>query len=466
MRRNWQSIRYWWKNTSILKRKYWSFLNLLLFSLTIIFAFIYLETRANRWIVFISFFIIISLLISWKYFVFLLFFMPSLFLGHFFLNNNKLITKIEGNYKITQVISTGYVINKNSQKILLKTKNIFNIDDLINVNSSDIESLKEKQDQYYYYLKSLGIKYIANKIIISKIDKKTSVRAKILNYLEDGPEFYVNYVSLILLGKKTDLNQNLYEKIKYISILHLFTISGFHINLLMVIILKLLMIFKLKKTIANCLGFILIFLYLYILNFPISSLRAILFLILCFINKEYLKNKFHKINILSFIMLIMFIINPFVVFSLSFIFTFLITFAILFVADIKNKKIRNLSIIFASYFSSIVISVVVNGWLNIFGIINSIIFSPILIINYIITIFAFPFKEQLNSYYIYIDFIINLFYKNSLIVNININNQFIDFYYLFLFSIVSIVKHYNIVNNLNSTAIRRINHLGSKKRVY
>ncbi|MGL5617653.1 MAG: MAG0480 family ComEC-like protein [Metamycoplasmataceae bacterium] len=463
MRRNWQSIRYWRKNTNILKRTYWSFLNLLLFGLISIFSFIYLETREARWIIFIIFFTIIIFLLSWKWLLALLLFIPLFFSFHSLINNNKVINEIEGNYKIEQVISSGYVINKNSQKILVKTKTIFNIDDLINISSTDIRSLKEKEDQFDYYLKSLGIKYVANKITVSKVNNKTSIRAKILNYFESGPEFYDNYVSLVLLGKKTDINKDLYEKIKNISILHLFTISGFHINLLMMIIIRLLNMLKIKRAWANYIGLILILIYLYILNFPISSLRAIIFLFLCFINKEYLQNKFNKINILSFIMLVMFIINPFIVFSLSFIFTFLITFAILFVVDIKNKRIKNLSIIFASYFSSIVVSVAINGWLNIFGIINSIVFSPILVINYIITIFGFPFKEQLNSYYIFINFIINLFHNKSLIININMNNSFIDFYYLSFFSIISIIKHYNIVNNLNSTSIRRINNLRTKK---
>ncbi|MGL5733212.1 MAG: MAG0480 family ComEC-like protein [Metamycoplasmataceae bacterium] len=465
MRWNWQSIGYWWKNTSIFKRTYWSFLNLLLFALISIFSFIYFETHETRWIIFIIFFTIIIFLLSWKWLLALLLFIPSLLIFHFLLNNNRVITELEGNYKVTQVISSGYIINKNSQKILLKTKSIFNVDDLINVSSIDIESLKDKKDQFNYYLKSLGIKYIADKITALKVNNKTSIRAKILKYFEEGPEFYVNYVSLVLLGKKTEYNKDLYEKIKYISILHLFTISGFHINLLMLIILKSLKVFKVKVKYANYLGFILILIYLYVLNFPVSSLRAILFLFLCFINKEYLKNKFGKINILSLIMLIMFVINPFVVFSLSFIFTFLITFSILFVADIKNKRMKNLSIILASYLSSVVVSVVVNGWLNVFGIINSIVFSPILVVNYVITIFGFPFKEQLNSYYIFIDFIINLFHNNSLIVNINMNIYIIDFYYLSLFSIISIMKHYNIVNNLNSTVIRRINRTITKNRV-
>ncbi|MGL5204968.1 MAG: MAG0480 family ComEC-like protein [Metamycoplasmataceae bacterium] len=425
----------------------------------------YYETRENRWIIFIVCFSIIILLLSWKWSIILLCFMPLTFLLHFIINNNKIITEINDNYKITHVISSGYVINKNSQRILLKTKNIFDIDDLINVQAINIESIKDKKDQYSYYLKSLGIKYIASEMKTSKVNSQISIRARILNYFQEGPEFYVNYISLVLLGKKTDLNKDLYEKIKYISILHLFTISGFHINLLMLIILRFFRIFKMKEVYANYFGLILILIYLYILNFPISSFRAISFISLCFINKEYLKNKFSKINILTCIMLIMFILNPYVIFSLSFIYTFLITFAILFVAGIKNKKMRNISIIFASYLSSIVVSIFVNGWLNLFGIINSVVFSPILVVNYIITIIGFPFKEQLNNYYMIIDYIINLFHNNSLILSVNINVNFIDYYYLSFFLIISIIKHYNIVNNSASSISRRINHLKINRRI-
>lgn len=376
-----------------------------------------------------------------------------------FINSTKTINEINGNYRIVQVISSGYIINNDSKKILLKTKSYFNIDDLVNVSSTNIESLLLKKQQYDYYLKSLGIKYIANNVTISKVNDKISTRSKIINYLQEGPEFYVNYISLVLLGKKNDQNKDLYEKIKYISILHLFTISGFHINLFMAIILWILKKFGMKIRYSTLVGLIIVILYLYILNFPISSIRSFLFLFSCFINKEFFKEKFSKINILALIMLLMFILNPFIIFSLSFIFTFLITFGILFVIDTKNKKIKTLLIILVSYLSSVIVSINVNGWLNIFGIVNSIVFSPIVVVNYIITIFGFPFKSLLNNYYNYVDYLVNLFYNNSIIIDINISNNFTNLYYLFLFLIISIIKHYNIICNRNINLVRGTCHL-------
>ncbi len=370
-------------------------------------------------------------------------------LGIYFLDSPKHIGEINDKYKISQVISSGYVISKDNNKILLKSKNIFNIDDLINVRTTNIEDLRLKKDKYSSYLKSLNIKYIATNVKLFKVDEKISIRAKMMNYLLEGPDFYIKYISLILIGKKNDLNKDLYEKIKYISVLHLFVISGFHINLLMIIILFIFKKIKIKKTIGQFIGFLIIFIYLYFLDFPISSLRAFLFLIFCFINRELLNNKFEKIDILSFVMLILFVYNPFVVFSLSFVFTFLITFSILFIIDVKNKKIKLALIILISYLCSTILFIYINGWVNILGLINSIIFSPITAVNYVISILGFPFKTYLNYYYMVIDYIINIFYKNSIILNIDIGWQFIDIYYLSFFLVLSIVKHYNILENTN-----------------
>ena len=374
---------------------------------------------------------------------------PGFICGIYFLNTPKHIVEINDKYKITQVISSGYVITENNNKILLKSKNIFNIDDLINVRTTNIEDLRLKKDKYSNYLKSLNIKYIATNVKLFKIDRKTSIRAQFTNYLLKGPNFYVKYVSLILTGKRNDLNKDLYEKIKYISVLHLFVISGFHINLLMTIILFVFKKIKIKKIISQFMGFLIIFIYLYFLNFPLSSLRAFLFLILCFVNRELLNNKFNKIDILSLIMLIIFISNPFVIFSLSFIFTFLITFSILFVIDIKNKKIKILLIALISYLCSVILFIHINGWINILGLINSIIFSPIAAMNYVISIFGFPFKNYLNYYYMGIDYVINIFYKNSFIIKVDISWQFIYMYYLSFFLVLSIIKHYNILKNTN-----------------
>lgn len=374
-------------------------------------------------------------------------------LTHSLINNSNKLTEINGNYKVVNIISSGYVINCNNKKILLKSKIVLNLDDLINVKSTNLESLKEKKEQYDYYLKSLGINYISNKSDILKINKKTSIRSIITNYLLSGPNFYVKYISLILMGKKNDLNKELYEKAKYISILHLFVISGFHINLLMIILLWIGKKLKIKSTYMSLVGFVIITLYLYLLGFPLSGLRAFIFLFLLFINKRFLNNKFSKINILSSIMLLMFIINPFIVFSLSFIFTFAITFAILFVSNIRNKKIKITMIVLFSYLSSAMLSTYINGWVNIFGILNSVIFSPLIIINYIAAILFFPFKEALNYYFIFVDNILNIFYNNSLILKVTVNQNYLDLYYLFLFSTLVIIRHQTLKNRMINNRI-------------
>ncbi len=389
------------------------------------------------------------LIISWKWFIGLVIIIfPSMFFFSLF-NIPLPIKEINGNYRISKVIPSGYIIDDNYHKILLKSKSSFNIDDLINVQTLNVEDLTFKKEKYSYYLRSLGVKYLATNVSLSKVNNKTSIRSKIINYFLKGPNFYVKYISLILIGKKNDLNKELYEKIKHISILHLFVISGFHINLLMSIILFFLKKLKLKNTYRNLIGFLIILMYLYLLNFSLSSLRAFLFLLLCFVNKKCLKNKFQKIDILTFLMLLMFAINPFVIFSISFIFTYLITFSILFVSDIKNKKIKVPLIMSFAYLSSIVISIYISGVINIFGFINSIVFSPITIINYVVSLFCFPFKNFLNYYYIFIDSIINIFYRNSVVININIDHNFVNIYYLSLFLVLSIIKHYIVLKDRN-----------------
>lgn len=409
-----------------------------------------------RWITFIVIPFIFILIISWKLIIPLLILIPALWLSFSFINNDNKIIELNNDYKIVQVISSGYVINDKNNKILLKTKNSFNIDDLINVKSTDIQSLKNKKEQYDYYLKSLGIKYIANNLEIKKLNNKTSIRSKILNYLLDGPTYYVKYISLILIGKKNDANKDLYEKVKYISILHLFVISGFHINLLMGILLWIGKKLKRKVIYVNFIGFIIVFLYLYILGFPLSSVRAYMFLFFCFINKNFLNVRFSKINILTLIMFVMFLFNPFVVFSLSFIFTFIITFAILFIIDSKNKKTKLFRIVLFSYLASLFISINVNEWVNVFGIINSIIFTPIILFNYIVSFFLFPFKVLLNNYFIFLDGIINLFHNNSLIINVKLTKEIIDLYYLSFSLVLICVKHYDIIRNKSIYNHRRL----------
>ena len=52
---------------------------------------------------------------------------------------------------------------------------------------------------------------------------------KIRRFLENGPEIYKKYASFILLGIKSKDNNDIYNILKELSLVHLFVISGFHI---------------------------------------------------------------------------------------------------------------------------------------------------------------------------------------------------------------------------------------------
>ncbi|MDK2819742.1 MAG: ComEC/Rec2 family competence protein [Mycoplasmataceae bacterium] len=398
---------------------------------------------------------LLILLISWKIFIISIISVVIFNFTFLSINDTRKIIDIQGNYKIVNVISSGYVVEKNNLKILLKTKNYYNLDDLLSIEKTLTESLKDKKDKYNFYLKSLGINYIVNNPTMKKMNNKTSIRSKILNYISTGPDYYVKYISLILIGKKNDSNAELYERVKIISILHLFVISGFHINLLIFILLKFFKKMKISHNYASLISFIIIGIYLYILNFPISSVRSFLFLIFIFLNNYFNKNKLSRINILTIIMLSMFLINPFIIFSLSFILSFSISFSILLISNVRWRKYKPIIISSCAYLASIILSININGWFNIFGFFNSIIFSPIIVLNYIVSILGFPFKSLLNNYYIFIDSIINIFYVNSLVVNLTINNLFIDIYYLFFWFSLIIINHYysiryiDVVRNKN-----------------
>lgn len=396
------------------------------------------------------------MIISWKIFIFSLISIVILNLAFFNLNNAKKIVNIQGNYKIVNVINSGYIIQKNNSKIFLRTKDFYNLDDLLNIQETSIELLNNKKDKYNFYLKSLGINYVVNNPDMKKINNKISIRSRILNYISTGPDYYIKYISLILIGKKNDLNAELYERVKVISILHLFVISGFHINLLISILTKCFKKIKINYNYSHLISFIIIGIYLYILNFPISSLRSFLFSIFIFLNNILSKNKLSKINILTIIMLSMFLANPFIVFSISFIFSFLISFSILLISNVKWKKHKSMLIILFAYLASIILSIKINGWFNIFGFFNSIIFSPLIVLNYIVSIIGLPFKSVLNNYYIFIDNIINIFYANSFVVNFTISNLFMDIYYLFFWFFLIIVSHYYSIRYMNRIRVKNI----------
>ncbi|MGM0378414.1 MAG: DNA internalization-related competence protein ComEC/Rec2 [Bacillota bacterium] len=242
-----------------------------------------------------------------------------------------------------------YNYSKND-RFIIKSKNLkTNILVFFNGNADDyvgdiieFESILKRAEKnsnpnmfnYRNYLKSKNIYYITflDKEEINVVEKNTDyiyiLRKNINNYLD---KIYKNkslaFVKGFLLGNKADLNNEDLNKFYKVGLGHILVISGLHFGILYFLINKFLSYFKiplLKKIII--INLLLIF-FLIITGLRVSALRAYIMIFIYEI--IYLFNrKVDLLNFISFLAIIFIIINPFIIYSLSFILSFGAIFSI------------------------------------------------------------------------------------------------------------------------------------------
>ena len=155
---------------------------------------------------------------------------------------------------------------------------------------------------------------------------KTNIYLRIDNYKEDIKP----YLNIFILGDKSLLDNDTYNIFKENGICHLFSISGMHISLLLLVLSKLLNKIKYHKIIISI--FLLYFMFL--TSFSPSVERVCVF--------YYLKNIFEHFNIdisnIKILLLTAFIciiIDPFIMYNTGFQYSFIITLGIM----LESKRI-------------------------------------------------------------------------------------------------------------------------------
>ncbi|CAT04725.1 Competence protein [Mesomycoplasma conjunctivae] len=209
------------------------------------------------------------------------------------------------------------------------------------------------------------------------VGQKNTIIDSIQKYLLEGGEYYKQLVPIIFLGQVSTHGQILRDNLILLGVYHIFVISGFHINILKQTIFWIGKKICLNKSIYSSLFFIFLIFQLFILNFPISFLRGVIFWILVEINKIFLNKKFKKHELLVFTAIAMILSNIFIIYSPAFILSFTITFIILLINNIKfkDKKIKTLISFFIINFVSALFTSYYNGSYNFLGPINFLIFS-------------------------------------------------------------------------------------------
>ena len=190
-------------------------------------------------------------------------------------------------------------------------------------------------------------------------------------YSMSNKEYYLTFI----LGDKSLITDDEYNNYQINGVAHLLAISGMHISLLIFFLSKILNNFK-YKNIAICL-FLTFFSFL--TSFSPSVLRTVLYFALILINNK-LNAKYNSIQILIITAYILIIVNPFIVYNAGFIYSFVISFGLLYYQDfiIGGKIIKIVKVSLISFIFSLPINILLNYEINFFTIFNNILFVPLI----------------------------------------------------------------------------------------
>ena len=208
-------------------------------------------------------------------------------------------------YDEITLIGKPYVINETGNDYAFNYQNYLyslNIFDILKLEQ--VTSLKHVTHPYHY------------------LEKKVKTKTKVSSLL-----------SLFISGAKDEQMKNYYEKLTKLSLVHLFALSGMHLMILQKWLNHLTKFFF-SKRIQNIVSLVVIGFYLSIIPYNISFLRAYLMMFLV----PLFKRIFNPLDLFSLLTVGMLFYNPYLIYNLSFIFSYTIYFFFFFLQKKDRGK--------------------------------------------------------------------------------------------------------------------------------
>ncbi|MFI3328876.1 MAG: ComEC/Rec2 family competence protein [bacterium] len=295
--------------------------------------------------------------------------------------------------------------------------------------------------------------FVENKFTLSK------VHYNIKEYFENNLSNQTLKYSLMLILGVDSFDEAEEEIVSNLGIMHLFCISGMHINfiLLMVgLILKKLYISDDKIELIQVLFAVML---LIITNFQISVIRAFLMFLITFICKKN-KLKVTSLDVLCVSAIIILIIRPRYFNLISFRLTYLVTFILILTSDLyKNKSMINTLVMqsIIAFCITLPIIININYEINLMTFVNSTFISiPFSYCIMPLTFISAIFKTNFfNSIFVLFDTLLFDFNRIDLFIfNVSKLNMFsIAIYYLLFFLILRSIYTKKHLNKLITTMI-------------
>lgn len=226
------------------------------------------------------------------------------------------------------------------------------------------------------------------------------------------------YINTLLFGNKNDLDDEVLTSFRDNGISHLFAISGTHISIFVLIISKILQLFKVKENKRYLILIIFLLFFMFLTNYSMSVVRACIFTIFLFINKIYyfyIKPE----NLLILTLAIIVFINPLSLYDIGLLYSFFISFSLIVMKDYINRSKtylgKLLSVSFVSFIVSFPITIYNFYQINFLSIIYNLFFVPyvsFIILPLVIISFIFPFFDSVLYLFVLIMEKISLFLKD------------------------------------------------------
>ncbi len=293
--------------------------------------------------------------------------------------------------------------------------------------------------QIYYILKASKITFKTNNNLLYKLKNYVNER---INKSRNS-----DYLETFILGNKNYLESNTLNNFKNNGVSHLFAISGMHLSFFALILGTILTWLKLKSKTKSVIIITILLFYSFMANFTPSITRALIFFILLTLNHEF-KLQIKSLDLLYLTFSIMVLINPFYIYDIGFIYSFITTYTIIYISkklEGKNKYVQTFLISLICFFSSIPITLFNFYEINFLSIIANIILTPIIsTIIYPLSLISLllPIDNILNFFLNILDFLNNFLATITIFkVIIPIHNILIIFIYYFVF--------YLLISSLN-----------------
>ena len=358
-------------------------------------------------------------------------------------------TKVYGyikSYKVVNDYVTFYLSSKEDLVCTYKSSSFnYNLGDYVLLEGSlELPSNNTIFNLFNYkkYLKYEGINYIFNVSSIIKLKDNKNIFYGVKNYImkKINSNINKNYLYTFILGNDDFIDDDVIESYRVNGISHLFSLSGMHISIFTMVILKIFDKCKFKDLIA------IVFILFYLsITYSESILRASVMFILFKLNK---KLKLPNINIMILTLIIALLIDKYIIFKMGFQYSYLTSlFLVLYSNLIKRYKFKTLVTSLIAFFVTIPITINSFFKVNFLSVILNLIFIPcvsILLFPLTLLSVVLPISNILHKFILVFETFSIFVSKFDVLVIVfpKIKILFILIYYIvLLFVLNSILKH-------------------------